>query len=219
MFTGVIEAMGEVTAINHRGDDIVLTVHSADLDFSDVNQGDSIAVNGTCLTVVTVSEQQFSADVSGETLARTTFHDLKVGTVLNLEKALTLKDRLGGHLVSGHVDGIGEVVHQQDDGRSMRYRIRAPQALAKYIAEKGSICIEGISLTVNVVDGNEFEVNIVPYTSAMTTVQNFKSGTKVNLEVDIIARYLERLLTKETALPQTGRVTLALLKEYGFVNK
>ena len=219
MFTGIIEAMGEVTAIDHRGDDIVLTVHSADLDFSDVNQGDSIAVNGVCLTAVSVSEQQFSADVSGETLARTTFRALKVGAVVNLEKALTLQSRLGGHLVSGHVDGVGEVLSLHDVGRSVRFRMRASQGLAKYIAEKGSICIEGISLTVNAVDDSEFEVNIVPHTMEKTTMHHFKLGTRVNLEVDLLARYLERLLTGEAVLPQSGRVTLALLKEYGFVNK
>ncbi len=219
MFTGIIETMGKVTAIDHRGDDIALTVHSTVLDFSDVNQGDSIAVNGVCLTTVTVSEQQFSADVSVETLARTTFRDLKVGTVVNLEKALTLQSRLGGHLVSGHIDGVGEVLSLQDDGRSVRFRIRAPKGLAKYIAEKGSICIEGISLTVNAVDDSEFEVNIVPHTMEETTMHYFKTGTRVNLEVDLLARYLERLLTGEAALPQAGRVTPALLKEYGFVNK
>ena len=219
MFTGIIEAQGQVAAIDRRGTDITLTIASDTLDFSDVNIGDSIAVNGVCLTVVKLGDASFSADVSGETLDCTTFSDLKPGATVNLEKALTLSARLGGHLVSGHVDGIGEVESIQDEGRSLRFRFVAPPSLAKYIAVKGSICIEGVSLTVNAVDGRAFEVNIVPHTLAQTTMKDFKSGTRVNLEVDLIARYLERLMQGEGGSAGEGGITLELLQQAGYIQK
>jgi len=180
--------------------------------------GDSIATNGVCLTVVALTGRGFSADVSRETLSLTTLQRLRPGTRVNLEKALTLQTRLGGHLVSGHVDGVGEVVSRRNDGRSIRFRIKAPVDLAKYIAHKGSICVDGISLTVNAVDGAEFELNIVPHTLQETTLGDFMPGRRVNLEVDVIARYLERLLLGERAAqPTAGGITTTFLAEHGFM--
>jgi riboflavin synthase len=194
MFTGIIQAIGEVAALEHRGEDLRLRIRTGKLDLGTVVIGDSIATSGVCLTVVELPGDGFWADVSGETLACTSIGTLKIGDRVNLEKALTPVTPLGGHLVSGHVDGIAEVVSRRDDGRSVRFRMRAPDALARYIAAKGSVCVDGISLTVNAVDGSEFELNIVPHTLVETTIGEFQPGRTFNLEVDIIARYLERLL-------------------------
>jgi len=218
VFTGIIEAIGEVAALQSAGGDGRLHVRSGRLDLSDVRLGDSIAVNGVCLTAVALPGDGFWADVSGETLAHTAFAALRVGSRVNLEKALTPTSRLGGHLVSGHVDGVGEVKAVQRDGRSLRFRIKAPAELAKYIAHKGSICVDGVSLTVNAVDGAEFELNIVPHTLQETTLTGLAAGARVNLEVDVIARYLERLLQGERAAqPAGGTVTAAFLAEHGFM--
>lgn len=198
---------------------MILHINTGTLPLEDVQPGDSIAVNGVCLTVVELAANSFRADVSGETLSRTTMGDIKQGVRVNLEKALTPTTRLGGHLVSGHVDGIGVVTKRWDDGRSVRFNIKAPDELAKYIAEKGSVSVDGISLTVNAVDGAEFELNIVPHTLQETIMGDFKPGQKVNLEVDIIARYLERLLLGDkAALPGSSEITEAFLAEHGFMN-
>lgn len=219
MFTGIIQAIGTIAALEPKGQDVRVRVQTGKLDLSDVQLGDSIAVNGVCLTVVELPGDGFWADVSGETLSRTTFADLQKGSQANLEKALTPTTRLGGHLVSGHVDGIGEIISRKTDGRSERFVIRSPDALARYIAEKGSICVDGISLTVNGISGAEFELNIVPHTLVETTMSEFKPGTRVNLEVDIIARYLERLLLGDKAADkQGGGISLEKLQEYGFIN-
>lgn len=218
MFTGIIEAVGEVVALEPKGGDARLRVAGGALDLGDVRLGDSIAVNGVCLTVTALPGDGFWADVSGETLARTTFAHAKRGWPCNLEKALTPQTRLGGHLVSGHVDGVGRVAARWEDGRSIRFRVRAPDELAKYIAGKGSICVDGISLTVNAVNGAEFELNIVPHTLRETTMTHFKAGSEVNLEVDVIARYLERLMLGERAAqPASGGITAAFLAENGFL--
>ncbi|MGE0081575.1 MAG: riboflavin synthase [Thiohalomonadaceae bacterium] len=220
MFTGIIQAIGEVAALEPRGADVRLRMRTGKLDLGDVRLGDSIAVNGVCLTAVELPGDGFWADVSGETLARTNFSDLRVGSRANLEKALTPTSRLGGHLVSGHVDGVGTVVRRWEDGRSVRFAIRAPDELAKYIAEKGSICVDGISLTVNAVQGAEFELNIVPHTLSETTMGEFTVGRRVNLEVDVIARYLERLLLGERAAQANAPgITLDFLAENGFLKK
>lgn len=217
MFTGIIEATGTVAALEPRGADLRLRVRSGKLDLTDVRLGDSIATNGVCLTVIELPGDGYWADVSGESLARTTLGGLRVGARVNLEKALTPTTRLGGHLVSGHVDGVGEVIERRGEGRSERFRIRAPSVLARYIAEKGSICVDGISLTVNAVDGAVFDLNIVPHTLAETTMADFRGGTRVNLEVDLIARYLERLvLGDRAAQPGTQGVTLEMLAAHGF---
>lgn len=217
MFTGIIEAVGTVTSCKHSGDDMQLVIDTRNLGTGDVILGDSIAVNGVCLTVVALDGSQFSADVSAETLAHTTLGKCKAGQRVNLEKALTPSSRLGGHLVSGHVDGVGVVRNRNSDGRSERFRIEAPQNLARYIARKGSICVDGISLTVNKVDANAFELNIVPHTLANTTMSDFVEGTEVNLEVDIIARYLERMLLagEDNA---SGSITLEKLRQSGFAD-
>ncbi len=218
MFTGIIQAIGTIAAIESQGEDVRLRVQTGRLDLSDVCLGDSIAVNGVCLTAVELPGDGFCADVSAETLKRTGIGNLKPGNRVNLEKALTPSTRLGGHLVSGHVDGIGEVIARRSDGRSERFTIRATDNLARYIAEKGSICVDGISLTVNAVRGAEFELNIVPHTLQETTMGDFQAGTQVNLEVDIIARYLERLLQGENAAKgDGGGVSLQKLQDYGFV--
>jgi riboflavin synthase len=217
MFTGIIQAVGKIVAVDAKGGDASARVATGKLDISDVKIGDSIAVSGVCLTVVVLSVDGFTADVSGETLARTVFTSLRSGDPVNLEKALTPTTRLGGHLVSGHVDGLGTVADRRDDGRSVRFRIKAPDALAKYIAEKGSICVDGVSLTVNAVHGAEFEINIVPHTLNETTLGLFKPGRGVNLEVDLLARYLERLLLGEQAAQSGATITREFLAQHGFL--
>jgi riboflavin synthase len=216
MFTGIIEAVGKVAAKQPKGGDRRLHIAAGKLDLQDVKLGDSIAVSGVCLTVVDLTGDGFWADVSRETLERSVLGDLVPGATVNLERALTPTTRLGGHLVSGHVDGIGTVTEYYQDGRSWRLRIQAPNQLARYIAEKGSICVDGVSLTVNSVDGALFDLNIVPHTLQETTMAGYRVGRRVNLEVDIIARYLERLLLGEAAARSGGRLSATLLREQGF---
>lgn len=218
MFTGIILAIGSIAAIEPKSGDCRLKISTGKLPLIDAQLGDSIAVNGVCLTAVELGRDYFSADVSNETLARTTLKTARVGTRVNLELALTPSTRMGGHIVSGHVDGIGSVLDKKLDGRSYRFRFKAPDNLSKYIAEKGSICINGISLTVNEVDGAVFGVNIVPHTLQETTLGDTKAGDKVNLEVDLLARYLERLMAGDSAARGMGGVTEQLLKSSGFLN-
>ncbi len=219
MFTGIIQAIGTVRDMQPKGGDLRLTIAVGKLDMGDVALGDSIAVNGVCLTAIAFDSSSFSADVSRETLSLTSLGNLNRGSKVNLEKALTLQTRLGGHLVSGHVDGLGEIISRHEDARSVHFSVRTPDPLAKYIAAKGSITIDGTSLTVNRIDGNMFELNIVPHTLEETIIAGYQSGTKVNLEVDIIARYLERLLLGEKAAePGKGTgITEAFLAEHGFL--
>jgi len=217
MFTGIIQAVGKIAAVEKKQSDCKLTINTGELDMKSVNLGDSIAVNGVCLTAIEYDDQSFSADVSNETLSLTTLGDLTIGSAVNLEKALCLSTPLGGHLVSGHVDGVGKIIKRWTDGRSERFLIEAPKELAKYIAHKGSICVDGISLTVNAVDGCGFELNIVPHTLDQTTMGKFKSGQSVNLEVDLLARYLERLMMGDAAAkPSPSGITQAFLAENGF---
>lgn len=218
MFTGIIEAVGEVAELQSRGGDVRLRIRTGKLDLGDVALGDSIAVNGVCLTAVELPGDGFVADVSRETLSLTSLGQLKAGGRVNLEKALTLSARLGGHLVSGHVDGLGSVVERHDDARSVRFAIAAPDDLARYIAHKGSITVDGTSLTVNAVSGSRFELNIVPHTLQETIMGDYSPGHRVNLEVDLVARYLERLLLGDNAAqPQASAVDLAMLLRTGFV--
>lgn len=214
MFTGIIQAIGKINTLERRGGDARLRVAAGGLDLADVKLGDSIAVSGVCLTVIEWSAKSFAADISGETLTRTTLGSLKPGATVNLEKALLPTTRLGGHLVSGHVDGVGKVLDRRQDARSVCFRIAVPRELGKYIAEKGSVCINGVSLTVNAVHGTEFEVNIVPHTLAETTLDELAPGHAVNIEVDLLARYLERLLQGQDA---AVGVTPELLARHGFV--
>jgi riboflavin synthase len=194
MFSGIIEAIGKITAIEDRKGDQRIGIHAGKLDLSDVQTGHSIAVNGACLTVVALSGKKFSVDVSAETLACTTFHGFKVGTKVNLEKALQLSDRLHGHLVAGHVDGVGIVKSRQPEARSEKFEIDCPPELLRYVSKKGSICIDGVSLTVNEKTTTGFSVNVIPHTLEETIISGYQPGTRVNLEVDLVARYLETLI-------------------------
>ncbi|WP_210395929.1 riboflavin synthase [Motiliproteus sediminis] len=225
MFTGIVEAIGEIAELRPVSGDLRLRIRSGGLDLGDVKLGDSIAVNGVCLTVTELPGDGFWADVSRETLAHTEFEKLRPGDQVNLEKALMPTSRLGGHIVSGHVDGIGEVIDRREDGRAIRFRIRAPESLGRYIAPKGSICVDGISLTVNAVEGAVFELTIVPHTLEETLIKYYSVGRRVNLEVDIIARYLERLLTGshhaaatdgQDADSKAEGLTFAFLASHGF---
>ena len=222
MFTGIIEAVGCIKEIEAVAGDMRLHVttrhkNGGVLDMSDVQLGDSIAVNGVCLTVIEVNDATFVADVSNETINLTSLSNLSAGSPVNLEKALLPTTRLGGHLVSGHVDGLGEVISIKEESRSIQLVIRSPEELKHYIANKGSVCIDGISLTVNKISNANFDINIVPHTQQQTIIKNYKAGTKVNIEVDLIARYLERLLTKTTNDNDAG-ITLETLAKAGFVN-
>eukprot|EP01133_Synstelium_polycarpum_P001264 gene1264-1455_t len=212
MFTGIIESIGSIRAMTPKGGDVRLLVETGKLDLSDVKLGDSIAVSGVCLTVIELPGDGFAADVSRETLDCTAMNDLKSGSPVNLEKALTPTTRLGGHLVSGHVDGVGEVVARSENARAVEFRIRAPKELAKYIAHKGSITVDGTSLTVNAVNGAEFELTIIPHTLSETIMASYQPGRRVNLEVDLLARYLERLLLGDKAA-EGCRVALNSIEE------
>jgi len=217
VFTGIIQSVGQVAGMQSRGGDLRLRIATGKLDLDDVELGDSIAVNGVCLTAVELPGDGFVADVSNETLSLTSLGELNPGSRVNLEKALTLQTRLGGHLVAGHVDGLGEVLDRREDARSVRFRIRAPRELARYIAPKGSITVDGTSLTVNAVDGDIFDLNIVPHTLQETIMSEYHSGRKVNLEVDLVARYLERLLLGDAAAePGRKGIDLQTLAKAGF---
>jgi riboflavin synthase len=219
MFTGIIQAVGTLAGLEPRGGDMALRIRTDGLEMDGVQLGDSIATNGVCLTVIELPGDGYVADVSRETLSLTTLGELRPGGRVNLEKALTLSTPLGGHLVSGHVDGVGRILQRRDDGRSIYLRIEVPTELARYIATKGSICVDGVSLTVNRVNGCEFELNIVPHTARQTIIDSYTIGQRVNLEVDLLARYLERLLLGEQAAePQaSGEVTMELLAKHGFI--
>ena len=218
MFTGIIAAKGKVSERLQQQQDLRLRIHTGALDLADVSVGDSIAVNGVCLTSVALTGDGFWADVSGETESRTTLGALHTGDPVNLEKAPPPSPRPGGHLVSGHVDGIGTVTGREAAGESVRFRIRVPRPLARYIAEKGSVCVDGISLTINAVHGDGFEVNIVPHTLQVTTLGTLQAGARVNIEVDIIARYLERLLLGDAAADaKDSGITAEFLAEHGFL--
>lgn len=210
--------MGSIALLERRGGDLRLGINTGKLPLDDAAPGHSIAVSGVCLTAVELGSGSFLADVSGETLRRTIIGDLAAGDAVNLEKALTLATPLGGHLVSGHIDGIGTVISIRRDSRSVQVTLQAPDELARYIAVKGSICVDGVSLTVNGIDGARFELNIVPHTLEQTTLSDYCEGRRVNLEVDLIARYLERLLQGETAArPGSGTgITRELLESCGF---
>lgn len=194
MFTGIIEGVGRLAARETLGGDVRFTFNVGSLPFDAVQLGESIAVNGVCLTVIAFDATSFQADASTETLGLTTLGQLADGAVINLERAMRPSDRLGGHLVSGHVDGIGQVLSIHDDARAQRWRFAAPAALLKYIAKKGSICVDGVSLTVNEADEAGFEVALIPHTVAHTRFAHVAAGDAVNLEIDLVARYVEKLI-------------------------
>lgn len=192
MFTGIVQAVGTIEAVAPLAKGVRLTIDAGELDLNDVALGDSICVQGCCLTVVARGGRKLGFDVSRETLDCTVGLDRSGG--VNLEKSLALGDKLGGHLVTGHVDGLGEVLVFEDTGESKRLRLRVPPGLARFVARKGSICVDGVSLTVNRVADDDFEVNLIPHTLAVTTLSRLEAGARVNLEIDLIARYVERML-------------------------
>ena len=197
MFTGIIQSVGAIARVEPRGSDRRIEIAAGALGLEDVSIGDSICVSGVCLTAVDIAGDRFAADVSVETLSRTTLGTLTMGSRVNLEKSLRLSDRLGGHLVAGHVDGLGRIVAIAPDARSQRWTLEVPAELARYIAAKGSVCIDGVSLTINDVAANRFGVNLIPHTVAVTTFADRRIGDAVNVEVDLVARYVERLLWSE----------------------
>ncbi|CAH0540994.1 riboflavin synthase [Vibrio marisflavi] len=217
MFTGIVEAVGTLTALERKGEDMRISVNVGSLDMSDVKLGDSIATNGVCLTVVEMTTTSYKADLSLETLNKSGFADYQVGDKVNLEKAMLPTTRFGGHIVSGHVDCVGKIIDCQQRGRAFEYWVEIPQALTKYVAEKGSITVDGISLTINALSKSSFKLTIVPHTSSETTISDFQLGRRVNIEVDLLARYMERLLNgnQENQEPES-RLTLDFLKDNGF---
>jgi riboflavin synthase len=220
VFTGIIEAVGTIAGIEEQEGDMRLYVRTGMMDLADVKLGDSIATNGVCLTAVELPGDGFIADVSRETLAHTRFHTLSVGERVNLEKALMPTSRLGGHIVTGHVDGLGEIVERNEDARSIRFTVKAPKNIQGYLAAKGSVTVDGISLTVNAISGECFELNIVPHTAQETIMTEYLPGRLVHLEVDIIARYLERLLThnqdNDNKEDKSTGLTMETLMAHGF---
>ncbi len=212
MFTGIIQARGTIAAIEKTGGDVRLSVQSTGLPFASYEIGESIAVNGACLTATALRNDGFDTDVSLETLTVTALSELAAGASVNLEPSLSLGDRLGGHLVSGHVDCIGKVVRIGVDARSTRLSIEIPAEYARYIARKGSVCVDGVSLTINEVSGNTFDLNIIPHTAETTIIGDYAAGTTVNIEVDLLARYIERLLGKDQS-----SLSMDFLEAHGYV--
>lgn len=218
MFTGIIEAIGTIAALDDLGDNYRLVVNVGKMDMSDVHMGDSIATNGVCLTVVDMGQDYYAADVSAETIKYTGFADYSVNNHVNLEKAMRADSRFGGHIVSGHVDGVGTVEAINTHSNYVEVWVKAPADLAKYIAHKGSITVDGVSLTVNEVNGASFMLWLIPHTLKETVFGAYVSGSKVNLEVDVIARYLERLLQGEKAAqPQNKDISMSFLAEHGYL--
>lgn len=209
MFTGIVESLGKVESIQNVGGDVRLRI-GTDLDMSDVHLGDSIATNGICLTVVDWGHNWYSADVSRESLSRSTMSHWGVGHVVNVEKAMLPTTRFGGHIVSGHVDGVGEITLARKDARSLYFEVTAPVGLAKYLAEKGSVTVDGISLTINHLRGNILSLNLIPHTAERTNIQTWQTGSKVNLEVDVLARYIERLLMGDKAAEMSPQSNLSM---------
>ena len=219
MFTGIIEALGLVSRLERINSEWRLEINTGSLNLDDVKIGDSISVNGCCLTVISLGVSSFSADVSNETLSCTSLSTLKSESPINLEKAMAASGRFGGHIVSGHVDGVGTLYSQKEDGQSRRLVFEAPSEISRYIAGKGSICVDGVSLTVNAVMNNQFSINVIPHTQKETIIGSYVEGQKVNLEVDLFARYLERLLdeTGRNGLDKTeSKLSKEFLEVHGF---
>lgn len=218
MFTGIIESLGQVESIQNVGGDVRVRIQT-DLDMSDVHLGDSIATNGVCLTVIDWGSNWYAADVSRESLNRTTLGTWQVGQPVNVEKAMLPTTRFGGHIVSGHVDVVGEITLLRSDARSLYFEVTAPAEVAKYLAEKGSITVDGISLTINHLNGNVLSLNLIPHTAERTNIGTWKAGTRVNLEVDVLARYIERLLLGDKAAETKAesKISLDFLAENGFL--
>lgn len=218
MFTGIIESLGRVEQIQNMGGDLRLQIQT-ELDLSDVNLGDSIATNGICLTVTDWGKNWYAADVSKESLSRSTIVHWQTGSVVNVEKAMLPTTRFGGHIVSGHVDAVGEITQLQQDARSIYFEVTAPAEIAKYLAEKGSVTIDGISLTINYLRGCIMSLNVIPHTAERTNISTWKVGTRVNIEVDVLARYIERLMLGDRAAEQNKKpdISMQFLAENGFL--
>lgn len=219
MFTGIIESVGTVKSLQRIDGDVRIQIAVGGLDMSDVKLGDSIATSGICLTVIDFGADWFSADISVESLNRTIVQNWRVGTRVNLEKALLPTTRLGGHIVSGHVDGVAEISLKRQDARSIYFEVTCPTTLAKYLSEKGSITIDGISLTINHLRGHIVSLNLVPHTAEKTTIADWQVGSKVNIEVDVLARYIERLLLgdKASQTSPSSNIDMAFLAQHGFM--
>lgn len=216
MFTGIVQATGSIAALDKVGGDVRMTIRSNGLPFATYAVGESIAVNGVCLTATALREDGFDTDVSTETLDVTSLGNLRVGSTVNLEPSLSLGDRLGGHLVSGHVDCLGRVLSIRNDARSIRLSIEIAVEYARYVARKGSVCIDGVSLTINEVSAAAFEVNIIPHTATETIIREYVIGTAVNIEVDLVARYIERLLTGAGESKSDSDISVDFLKAHGY---
>lgn len=218
MFTGIIESVGQVESLQNVGGDVRLRIQS-NLDMSDVHLGDSIATNGICLTVTEWGNNWYSTDVSRESLNRTTLGQWQIGQRVNVEKAMLPTTRFGGHIVSGHVDTVGEITVVRSDARSLYFEVTAPVEIARYLAEKGSVTVDGISLTINHLHGNVISLNLIPHTAERTNIGTWKVGTKVNLEVDVLARYIERLLLGDKAaeVKERSKISMDFLAENGFL--
>ena len=218
MFTGIIESVGQVQSVQSVGGDIRLRMQT-NLDMSDVHLGDSIATNGICLTVIEWGDDWYAADVSRESLNRTTLAHWKVGQAVNVEKAMLPTTRFGGHIVSGHVDAVGEITVVREDARSLYFEVTAPAEIARYLAEKGSVTVDGISLTINHLRGRVLSLNLIPHTAERTNIGTWKTGAKVNLEVDVLARYIERLLLGDKAAESTPQSSISMdfLAQNGFL--
>ena len=211
MFTGIVKAVGRIASLERRGGDVRLRITSDDLPWNEFAAGESIAVNGVCLTAVRMGADGFDTDVSKETMRVTTLGSAAAGAPVNLEPALRADERLGGHLVSGHVDCRGTITELAKDARSIRLAVEVPDGYSRYIASKGSICVDGVSLTINAVSGNRFEVNIIPHTAEVTIIGGYVAGSEVNIEVDVVARYLERLLGRDG-----DDITMEFLRANGY---
>ena len=218
MFTGIVESLGRVASLESVAGDVRLRIQT-DLDLSDVHLGDSIATNGICLTVIAWGENWYEADVSRESLNRSTLATWQVGQLVNVEKAMLPSTRFGGHIVSGHVDVVGEISVVRRDARSLYFEVTAPAEIAKYLAEKGSITVDGISLTINHLRGRVLSLNLIPHTAERTNISTWQVGSKVNLEVDVLARYIERLLLGDRAAEATptSKISLDFLAQNGFL--
>lgn len=215
MFTGIVKAIGTVSRMESRGGDLRLSIESPDVDWGGFETGESICINGVCLTAVEFGRHSFAADVSTETMKVTALSSLAAGTKVNIEPSLALGERLGGHLVSGHVDCVGEVVSRRKDARSLQFEVRIPGEYARYVARKGSIAVDGVSLTINAVSADTVALTIIPHTAESTIIGGYVVGTKVNIEVDMVARYVERLLASG-AESDEGGISLQTLREYGY---
>ena len=216
MFTGIIKAKGRIRSLKKQGGDLCMSVESKDLDWSAFDVGESISVNGVCLTATALHSDGFDADVSIETMNVTALAGLTPGSAVNLEPSISLGERLGGHLVSGHVDCVGTVVTRESDARSVRLRIEVPNEFGRYLAKKGAVCVDGVSLTINEVSAQAFEVNIIPHTAGETIIGDYAVGSAVNIEVDLLARYIERLLDRDEPSEADDGISRDFLKAHGY---